>query len=121
MGLLLEWLFYFFWQEKLKIFRNMNAHESTLVFRLSDSNNFSELGKADKIKNFIADLRGISPDLADNIKNKFITFEQSIIESNGSFVIVCEFSFDENLTIVPTLQEAYDYIEMEEIERQLKL
>ena len=39
----------------------------------------------------------------------------------GSFVIVCEFSFDNELTIVPTLQEAYDYIEMEEIERQLNI
>jgi hypothetical protein len=39
----------------------------------------------------------------------------------GSFVIVCEFSFDEKLTIVPTLQEAYDYIEMDEMERQLEL
>jgi hypothetical protein len=40
---------------------------------------------------------------------------------NGSFVIVCEFSFDDELTIVPTLQEAYDYIEMDEMERQLEL
>ena len=37
----------------------------------------------------------------------------------GSFVIVCDFSFDDSLTIVPTLQEAYDYIEMEEIQRDL--
>ena len=29
--------------------------------------------------------------------------------------------FDENLNIVPTLQEAYDFIDMEEIERQLEL
>ena len=40
---------------------------------------------------------------------------------NGSFVIVCEFSFDNDLTIVPTLQEAYDYIEMDEMARQLEL
>ena len=54
-------------------------------------------------------------------RDKFITFEASISKMKGSFVIVCEFSFDDNLIIVPTLQEAYDYIEMEEIERQLKL
>jgi hypothetical protein len=35
--------------------------------------------------------------------------------------VVCEFSFDEELNIVPTLQEAYDYIEMDEMERQLEL
>jgi len=99
----------------------MDVHDSTLVFRLSDSNDFSALETNSNVNNFIADLRGVSVDLANNIKNKFITFEQSIINANGSFVIVCEFSFDDNLTIVPTLQEAYDYIEMEEIERQLNL
>ena len=31
------------------------------------------------------------------------------------------YDFDENLNIVPTLQEAYDFIDMEEIERQLEL
>ena len=35
-------------------------------------------------------------------------------------MIVCDFSFDDDLTIVPTLQEAYDYIEMEEIENSAK-
>jgi hypothetical protein len=34
---------------------------------------------------------------------------------------VCEFSFDDSLSIVPTLQEAYDFIEMEEMERQLEI
>ena len=51
--------------------------------------------------------------------NKFITFGNSISAVNRSFVVVCEFSFDDTLTIVPTLQEAYDFIDMEEIERQL--
>ena len=32
-----------------------------------------------------------------------------------------DFSFDDVLTIVPTLQEAYDYIEMDEMARQLEL
>jgi hypothetical protein len=36
-------------------------------------------------------------------------------------VIVCDYLFNDELIIVPTLQEAYDYIEMEEIERQLEL
>jgi hypothetical protein len=63
----------------------------------------------------------LSVDVANRITNKLITFGESITSSNGSFVIVCDFSFDDRLIIVPTLQEAYDYIEMEEIERQLKL
>ena len=60
-------------------------------------------------------------DVIERITNKFITFGESISSINGSFVIVCEVSFDDRLIIVPTLQEAYDYIEMGEIERELRL
>ena len=99
----------------------MNIQNSTLVFKLSESDNFADLNVNSEIRHFIADLRGVSINIAESIRNKFITFGKNISEINGSFVVVCEFSFDDNLTIVPTLQEAYDYIEMEEIERQLKL
>ena len=99
----------------------MNLQETTLVFKLGVDDNLSDLKINSEIKHFIADLRGVTPDLANNIKNKFIIFANSISKMNGSFVIVCEFSFEEELTIVPTLQEAYDYIEMEEMERQLEL
>ena len=99
----------------------MNLQETTLVFKLGEANDLSDLKITAEIKHFIADLRGVTPELAENIKNKFIIFANSISKMNGSFVIVCEFSFDEELTIVPTLQEAYDYIEMDEMERQLKL
>ena len=97
----------------------MNIQHSTLVFKLGKDNNFSDLNITSEIKNFIADLRGVSIDVVEGITNKFITFGESISAINGSFVIVCEFSFDDALTIVPTLQEAYDYIEMEEMERQV--
>ncbi len=99
----------------------MNLQETTLVFKLGEDNNLSDLKITAEIKHFIADLRGVNPELAENIKNKFIIFANSISKMNGSFVIVCEFSFEEELTIVPTLQEAYDYIEMDEMERQLEL
>ena len=99
----------------------MNLQQTTLVFKLGEDNNLSDLKITSEIKHFIADLRGVNPELAENIKNKFIIFANSISKMNGSFVIVCEFSFDEELTIVPTLQEAYDYIEMDEMERQLEL
>ena len=99
----------------------MNLQETILVFKLGEDNNLSDLKITSEIKHFIADLRGVNPELAENIKNKFIIFANSISKMNGSFVIVCEFSFDEELTIVPTLQEAYDYIEMDEMERQLEL
>ena len=99
----------------------MNLQETTLVFKLGEDNNLADLKVTSEIKHFIADLRGVTPELAKDIKNKFITFANSISKMNGSFVIVCEFSFEEELTIVPTLQEAYDYIEMDEMERQLEL
>jgi len=99
----------------------MNLQETTLVFKLGEDNNLSDLKITSEIKHFIADLRGVTPELAENIKNKFVIFANSISKMNGSFVIVCEFSFEEELTIVPTLQEAYDYIEMDEMERQLEL
>ena len=99
----------------------MNIQQSTLVFKLSKDSNFSDLNVTSDIKHFIADLNGVSVDIASSITNKFITFGKSISNMNGSFVIVCDFSFDDRLTIVPTLKEAYDYIEMEEMERQLEL
>tara|TARA_B110000971_G_C19643766_1_gene334640 strand:- start:36 stop:335 length:300 start_codon:yes stop_codon:yes gene_type:complete len=99
----------------------MNLQATTLVFKLGEDNNFSDLKITSEIKHFIADLRGITPELAENIKDKFTIFAESISKMNGSFVIVCEFSFEEELTIVPTIQEAYDYIEMDEMQRQLEL
>ncbi|MFQ3333280.1 MAG: hypothetical protein ACI8ZH_001179 [Flavobacteriales bacterium] len=99
----------------------MNIQESTLVFKLSKDNTLSDLKITSEIKNFIADVRGVTSEVAENIKDKFTTFADSISKMNGSFVIVCEFSFDDDLTIVPTLQEAYDYIEIDEMERQLEL
>ena len=99
----------------------MDIQQSTLVFKFSENNNISDLNITSEIKHFIADLRGVNKEVTTRVRNKFITFDNSISEKNGSFVIVCEFSFDDSLKIVPTLQEAYDYIEMEEIERQLKL
>ena len=99
----------------------MNIQESTLVFKIGEENDSLDLDLKSNIKHFIADLSGVSVEVANSIKNKLITFGNSISDINGSFVIVSEFSFDETLTIVPTLQEAYDYIEMEEIERQLKI
>ena len=48
-----------------------------------------------------------------------VKFGQSIYAKKGSFVVVSKVSFEENLNIVPTMQEAFDFVEMEEIERQL--
>mgnify|MGYP001261252990 CR=1 FL=1 len=99
----------------------MNIQESTLVFKIGEENDSLDLDLKSNIKHFIADLSGVSIEVTNSITNKLITFDNSISAINGSFVIVSDFSFNDTLTIVPTLQEAYDYIEMEEIERQLEL
>ena len=99
----------------------MNIQKNTIVFTLSDNNNFSQINNKSNVKNFIANLSGVSLDIILGVKDKFITFGENIENIGGSFVIVSEFSFDDNLIIVPTLQEAFDYIEMEEIERQLNI
>ena len=99
----------------------MNVIENTLVFKLGANNNFSEFKPTSEVKHFIADLRGVSLAVTESVKNKFLTFASSVSSMKGSFVIVCEFSFDDDLIIVPTLQEAYDYIEMDEMARQLEL
>tara|TARA_B100001758_G_C17953779_1_gene374750 strand:- start:113 stop:409 length:297 start_codon:yes stop_codon:yes gene_type:complete len=95
--------------------------ENILVFRVSSSGDFKNLEINSDIKHFIADIKGVDLEVINRIREKFITFDQSVSKLSGSFVIVSDISFDDNLNIVPTLQEAYDYIEMEEIERQLEL
>lgn len=49
---------------------------------------------------------------------KFTNFGKTAAQ-NGSFVILCQLEYLDDFLIVPTLQEAFDVIEMEEIERQL--
>ena len=99
----------------------MDISKNTVVFKLTDKNDFSNLDIKSDIKNFIANLQGIDIDVLNSVKDKFITFGEHISNINGSFVIVSDFVFDDKLVIVPTLQEAFDYIEMEEIERKLDL
>ena len=40
------------------------------------------------------------------IKNNLIKFGESIYKRKGSFVVVSKISFDDDLNIVPTIQEA---------------
>jgi len=95
--------------------------ENILVFKISNENDFSKLNTSKTVNNFIADLSGLEKNKINLLKDKFVKFDEIVYENKGSFVIVHEFNFDENLNIVPTLQEAYDFIDMEEIERQLEI
>jgi hypothetical protein len=96
-------------------------NNNTLVFKISDVNDFSRLNPSQNITNFIADLSSLRNDMHKLLINNFTKFEKYVSANNGSFVIVSNVIFDENLNIVPTLQEAYDFIDMEDMERQLNL
>ena len=98
---------------------NNLVNGNTLVFKVSEKGEIGELNITGDVTNFIADMSDVTSEVVELIKNNLITFGQSIDSKKGSFVIVSTHQFDENLNIVPTMQEAFDYIEMEEIERQL--
>ena len=91
-----------------------------LVFKISEKGEMSDLNITDDVVNFIADMRDVNVEVIEVIKNNLLTFGQSIYDKKGSFVLVTSCNFNEELNIVPTIQEAFDFIEMEEIERQLE-
>ena len=96
----------------------INGH--TLVFSLNGNNSFENITTTDEILNFIADFSDVEIDTLNAIRNNLTKFGNSVSNNKGTFVVVNKYSFDETLNIVPTLQEAQDFIEMEEIERQLE-
>ena len=73
----------------------------------------------DECRHLILDLLEFSAISEEKLKN-FTNFGKTVVQNN-SFVIVCQTEFTEDVPIVPTLQEAFDVIELEEIERQLAL
>ena len=91
----------------------------TLVFTLSGNNSLENITITETISNFIADFTDVDIQVLNTIKNNLIKFGSVVSKNKGTFVVVSKYSFDETLNIVPTLQEAQDFIEMEEIERQL--
>ena len=95
----------------------INGH--TLVFTLSGNNSLENITITETISNFIADFTDVDIQVLNTIKNNLIKFGSAVSKNKGTFVVVSKYSFDETLNIVPTLQEAQDFIEMEEIERQL--
>ena len=98
---------------------NNLVNGNTLIFKVSEKGEIGELNITGDVTNFVADMSDVTAEVIEFIKNNLITFGQSIDQKKSSFVIVSTHQFDENLNIVPTMQEAFDYIEMEEIERQL--
>lgn len=75
-----------------------------------------------KNDNIIINLFSLNEFTVDDL-NEFLRISSAHKASKHSFVIVTnKISYDDapdEITIVPTLQEAYDLVEMEEIERDL--
>jgi len=75
-----------------------------------------------KNDNIIINLTSLKPLIAEDVI-EFLQISNQHRKTKHSFVIVTNKIEDDNipdeLIIVPTLQEAYDIIEMEEIERDL--
>ena len=73
-------------------------------------------------QNIILDLKNYKT-LKPKDLNLFLVFAKNINKSKNSFVIlITDFDFNkasDKLNIVPTIQEAFDIIEMENIERDL--
>ena len=88
-----------------------------LVFRISEKGEIGSLNIPGDVKNFVADMTKVDISMVNMIKKNLIKFGKSI--NKGTFVVVSQYDFEEELNIVPTMQEAFDFIEMEEIERQL--
>ncbi len=92
------------------------AKVTDLVNRLS--------GMYDKYKNdhLIINLSGLNRLTLDELL-EFLEISNTHRRAKNSFVLVCEDTdydlIPDELVVVPTLQEAYDIIEMEEIERDL--
>lgn len=95
--------------------------DKILVFKLTEDNSFKNIPNQKDILHFIADLRGVDKKVLSKIKEKLVNFGNEVYNQKGSFVVVSDILFDETetLNITPTIQEAYDFIEMEDIERQL--
>ena len=70
-------------------------------------------------KHLILDLTEVSNLNTEHLTN-FTTFGKNLVQTNSFVMISNQFLHDEFL-VVPTLQEAFDIIEMEDIERSLNI
>ena len=57
----------------------------------------------------------------DNITDRLFELSNLSSQNNKSFVLVNSIFYNENICVAPTVREAHDIIEIEEIERDLLL
>ena len=97
----------------------MNLHKNTVILTLSKDSTFNEIKVSNEVSNFILNLEDLDRKLFKDIRNKLLTFGNKVKGLGGSFVVVSSSINDVDFDIIPSIQEAYDFIEMEEIEKQL--
>ena len=101
---------------------HIERQENSLLVILKDLTvDFSFISSEidDEYRHLILDLSEFSEVSQEKLKN-FVNFGKEVVAKN-SFIIICQMDFSEDFPIVPTLQEAFDVIELEEIERHLDL
>ena len=105
---------------------NFSKSKNTLLFKINNRNNYlnslNEIKSNINVKNIIIDLNEFNFDeIFDDLNNLFTESKNN----NRSFVIIKSDYRSEyqsiKMNIVPSLQEAIDIIEIEEIERDLGL
>ena len=99
----------------------VEKREDTLIVVLKElsfdlSLIFSQLDK--DYNHIIFDLLNLSSISEADFKN-FTKFGNTNTK-NGSFVMIFKGSYNDDYAVVPTIEEAFDFIEMENIERMLK-
>tara|TARA_B100000242_G_scaffold294356_1_gene276711 strand:+ start:3588 stop:3890 length:303 start_codon:yes stop_codon:yes gene_type:complete len=97
----------------------MKIKKTQLIKITSDSSKKNVLTINDSNSNYIFDITNLDNESQNLIKEKLIKFGKILIKNNCSFVIVSNHLNMIDFNIVPTLDEAYDLIELEEIERDL--
>jgi len=97
----------------------MKIKKTQLIKITSDSSKKNVLTINDSNSNYIFDITTLDNESQNLIKEKLIKFGKILIKNNCSFVIVSNHLNMIDFNIVPTLDEAYDLIELEEIERDL--
>ena len=97
----------------------MKIKKTQLIKITSDSSKKNVLTINDSNSNYIFDISTLDNESQNLIKEKLIKFGKILIKNNCSFVIVSNHLNMIDFNIVPTLDEAYDLIELEEIERDL--
>ena len=97
----------------------MKTKKTQLIKITSDFVKENFLTVDDFHSNYIFDISTLDLSSQNLIKEKLITFGKLLIKNNCSFAIVSDHLNMIDFNIVPTQEEAYDIIEMEEIERDL--